>query len=639
MTVIKRRSLTLLASIGLTGILFLAAQHPAVGQEVAVPAASEPLPPVSGVKMEILSLPTSVTGSYARLLQDLGQSAEPLMALLFYPEKGINQYSPGVVFHHGGIGGHPARSTDAARFAAERLAQKGYTVLSIYSRHARHHRTIRFEEAALDIQTGLDFLTARGMEELILAGHGMGSTRTIWYQATAQDPRVKAMVHFAPAGDLHGEDSLVDALGAIEDYDEKVDRALKAIASGRGGADRGTDEGKLKGLDPDEWIYVGDGVVQTPEAFLSFWGPGAPTRISDWIARVNVPVLMLAGTEDKTVPPGRLQQLAEQAKASTRADYRLYDGGNHFFEGVWDESVADTVAWLREVGVEPKSRITTEIVDIPMGDGRHRAGILYLPEGGADADKPLFLLKHGWTGDIVHSSNHWLGWRLAVEGYAVLAPETRISGAQGIQKVRLAEVAEDLGRWIDFLDSRGFDQVIMEGHSAGGIWISNYLSESQDPRVIGMVYLAPTRDMPQMGRAGLGADKYAEVVREAKAAIARGEGDSYLINHKYYPVVEERFGTPRSVMLQTADIWLEYWGPDSRAVHTERVSEFDRPSLTIAGYRDGLMSMKFIKEFTRAHKGKAEYKWYLEGSHGLRESKSQVLSDIVEWTQRTFPQP
>lgn len=604
-------------------------------QEVGTPQATRLAPHVSGVRVEILSLPTVVSGQYAKMLEDLGQSAEPLMALLFYPEDGINQYSPGILIHHDGLGGHPARSTGPARFAAERLAAKGYTVLSIYSRHARHHRTVKFEEAALDIRTGLDFLHSRGMQELILAGHGLGAARVTWYQASTQDPRVKAVVNFSPS-DLHGEGSVVETTGLIKDYEQKLARAHQAVAAGRGSADRSADPGKQKGLAPDEWIYVADGVVQTAEAFLSFWGPDAKTRTSDWLPKIRMPILLLSGTNDSTVPAGRLEALADSATASSRADYRWYEGANRFFEGVWSQVAEDMTTWLSDLGLAPRSRIVTEVVDVAMGNGRFHPGILYTPAAGADPDKPAFLLQHGWTGDIVHSSNHWLGWRLAVSGYVVLAPESRISGAQGIQKIGLAEVAEDLGLWMDFLQSRGYDRVIMEGHSAGGIWISNYLSVSQDPRVIGMVYLAPTRDMPKLARDGLGEERYLQVLEEARAAVARGEGDSYLINHKFYAAAEERFGPVRSVINQLAGAYLEYRAPDSRAVHTERVAEFDRPSLTIAGQLDGLMSKSFIEEFTSSHIGEAESRWYMQGSHGLRESKPQVLADIVDWTQRTF---
>ena len=152
------------ASLIVVGIAWFVLGPMGHAQEVGTPEATGLVPRTSGVKVEILSIPTVVSGQYAKLLRDLGQSAEPLMAMLFYPDDGINQYSPGILIHHDGLGGHPARSTGPARFAAERLAAEGYTVLSIYSRHARHYRTVKFEETALDIQTGLDFLNSRGIQ-------------------------------------------------------------------------------------------------------------------------------------------------------------------------------------------------------------------------------------------------------------------------------------------------------------------------------------------------------------------------------------------------------------------------------------------------------------------------------------------
>ena len=58
----------------------------------STPTVTEPLPPTPGIKMEVLSLPTAVTGEYADMLRKLGQQGEPLMALLYYP-KGVSIHS------------------------------------------------------------------------------------------------------------------------------------------------------------------------------------------------------------------------------------------------------------------------------------------------------------------------------------------------------------------------------------------------------------------------------------------------------------------------------------------------------------------------------------------------------------------
>ena len=126
------------------------------------------------------------------------------------------------------------------------------------------------------------------------------------------------------------------------------------------------------------------------------------------------------------------------------------------------------------------------------------------------------------------------------------------------------------------------------------------------------------------------------MVAEAKAAVDRGEGRTHLINEKYFvPDLDSSLGYRTSVTM-LSEQFLNYWGPESRAVHTDRVREFKRPSLSIAGTEDMLMSKDFIRRFTRAHKGKADAIWYDGGSHGLRESKDRVLADIVTWTKKAF---
>lgn len=133
----------------------------------STPTVTQEVPDVAGIRTEILTLPDP----------HAIRTNEPLMAILYTPEAGVNPYSPGIVMIHGGLGGHPARQVGAPRFAAERLAAKGYTVLSLMTRHSRDEFQTLFEDIVLDIDTGLDFLEARGMQELILAGHSMGSVR------------------------------------------------------------------------------------------------------------------------------------------------------------------------------------------------------------------------------------------------------------------------------------------------------------------------------------------------------------------------------------------------------------------------------------------------------------------------------
>ena len=123
-------------------------------------------------------------------------------------------------------------------------------------------------------------------------------------------------------------------------------------------------------------------------------------------------------------------------------------------------------------------------------DGRVLQGVLYTPAGTDAKDKPLVTLVSGRTGDTIQSSSHWMGWRIAQQGYAVFAPGMRISGVAGVQEQTLASAAADLGHWNDKLASMGYKRIVMGGHSNGGIWLSNYLSLTHDKRVVGTIYIA-----------------------------------------------------------------------------------------------------------------------------------------------------
>lgn len=589
------------------------------------PTVTQEVPDVTGIRMEILEVPDP---------QPVRKNEPMLRGLLYMPEEGINTNSPGIIFIHGGMAGHPARPIGAPRFAAERLAAKGYTVFSPVTRHSRDEFRTKFEDIVIDIKASIDALESRGIREFILAGHSMGSVRISYYQAETQDPRVKALVHFAPTADMGGPGGV--AAGMIPNYEEKVREAKAAIEAGGSninlaGNARPEEVNNTSGI-----INAVSGYFYTAESFLSHWGPETKARNSDVMQQNTVPILMMAGSHDWAVPPGRMKKLKKLAKKSPKVDYITYKEVNHFFEGVWDESVDDMAEWLSELGLTTKPRVHVELIDTPMGNGRHLPGVLYTPEGGVDPSKPAFILQHGWTGNIVYSSNHWLAKRLAMAGYAALAPQSRVSGPPGSYNTSMAESAEDMGAWVDIMEARGFNRLVLEGHSMGGVWVSNYMSLTNDERVVGIVYLAPTRDITEYLRGGLGDERYEDAYARMSAAVERGEGNEVFNFEKFrVPNVDPESG-PVSATLTLAKTFMEYHGPETRSVHTERVTEFNRPSLSIAGRNDLLMTDAFINQFVEAHQGDAKVIWYENGSHGLRESKDRVAADVVKWTRNAF---
>lgn len=587
-------------------------------------AASRAIPasPMQGVRMEILTLPSDPPGE---IRQAPGGGRVLTPAVLFTPEKGENTHGPAIVMVEEGPGANPAKWGQPGRWAAERLAAQGYTVLSLYSHMVRGYPLFAFDETAHEINAALTALEARGYEDMVLAGYGYGAIAAANYLATHPDPlldsggekRVKATVMFAPLTELR---AYPRANLAGPGYEDLVARTRASVASGRGlaPANHTLEIGGGPGAGKDAWFASGD-FVAPAEHILNYFGPEAAERNRRLLTKLTNPTLILAGARDATTSLATLELIRSTASPAAPVDLKAYPAGDHAFTGLHDQAVSDVSAWLKARGLGPTVRITTRIVDAATDDGRVLPGLLYMPDAGVDPNRPALLLVHGRSGDIIQSSTHWMAWRFAQRGYAVLVPSMRISGATGIQVSNLAETRADLAHWVDTLSEHGFKRVIATGHSNGGIWISNYVAATHDPRIVGMAYFAPTVNSREHQLGVLGAEGYAATAKEARAAIDRGDGATHIIG------------------LLTANGWWDSNGPHSRTMHSDRVKEFSLPGLAIIGRKDSLfIGNDFMQRFEKNYAGKLDVIWYENGSHGLRESKFRLVNDVDEWVRRTF---
>jgi len=551
-----------------------------------------------------------------------------LPAILMYPSEGMDVHSPAIVHIHGGPGGSPISADSAARYVAEELAGAGYTNLSVESRHASRYPFTLFDEVVIDVQAAVDMLAARGFSDIVLAGAGLGSLRVARYLVETDDSRVKAVLHFSPTQNM--ADNWRERVGEVV-YWETIDRAAKAISEG----------GRRKFID------LGDGLIFTPNSFLDWFGPTSKTSLSANIAGIDKPMFMAAGEDDPLVPRGRLEELKSIAFISPRVNTKSYPGAGRLFEGARQRLANDTIEWLSDIGLAVKPRVKTTLVNVVAGDGTSFTGVLYTPASNPDNDRPAFMLLHGWTGDVLRSSNHWLGIRLAQQGYVSVAIQHRSSGLRGVISGRLEDTRQDLEAWNNFMADRGHSNLVSVGHSAGGLWWTTYLAKNNDTLVKAAVYLAPNRDMPKHARKGMGEDMYARAVLEAQAAVREGKGASHLIDYPLpSPTYEEDPRQPSYLSppgsgftYYYADSFLSYWGPNSEAVHTQRISEINIPVLALGGSRDPYMQGGFLIEFTEAAGGPAEYIYYggpRGATHSFGGFEDKITSDIISWINRVL---
>jgi pimeloyl-ACP methyl ester carboxylesterase len=74
-----------------------------------------------------------------------------------------------------------------SHIATTELARRGFLVLAMNPRSDNNEAAVRFEENALDIKSGIDFLRRQpGIAKIVLLGHSGGGPATSFYQAVAE---------------------------------------------------------------------------------------------------------------------------------------------------------------------------------------------------------------------------------------------------------------------------------------------------------------------------------------------------------------------------------------------------------------------------------------------------------------------
>ena len=230
------------------------------------------------------------------------------------------------------------------------LAEAGFATLAMNRRdHGQFFGYFPLHDASMDQGLGLDLLSARGADRIVLGGHSYGTVTAPYYVAETDDPRVKALLLYAALGDLRRGSMLM--AGGEAPYQEMVRQAREKIAAGKG----------------DE-IYVNPPMVAGDmplphryDIFLDKRGPDSRAVPAELIGRVrDRPLLAIRDPADPfpaTLPPAREQLEA----ANANLEYCLLEERQpnalkpsaHYFDGREAEIVALTLRWLAKLGLDP----------------------------------------------------------------------------------------------------------------------------------------------------------------------------------------------------------------------------------------------------------------------------------------------
>jgi pimeloyl-ACP methyl ester carboxylesterase len=225
----------------------------------------------------------------------------------------------------------------------EGFAKAGYIALSMNRRdHAAEQWYYNFEPSALDHKYMADFLTARGAQAIILAGHSYGTLTGPYYVTASNDVRVKAIILYGPHG--YKRDGVARSFGSLDEYDHAIAKAREMVAAGRG-----AETFLLPPIRPG-----GRPRPSSYETFLNRLGPDSKAVPVEIISKVRGrPILAIRDPADPylaTIPPAQqqLQEANESLEYVLLPDIRAgrTDAAAHQFSGREEEVLRITLEWL-----------------------------------------------------------------------------------------------------------------------------------------------------------------------------------------------------------------------------------------------------------------------------------------------------
>lgn len=253
----------------------------------------------------------------------------------------------GVMLAHGGSGYF---YHGFLTWLGEHFARAGYITLSMHRRdHGQEHWFHDFEPSAMDHKYMVDLLASRGVKVVVLAGYSYGTVTIPYYAAASNDPRVKAMVLFAPHG--YQREGLSRAFPSKTEFDSVVAKAREMVA-----AERGKESFLIPSIVPG-----GRPRLSSYEVFLNKGGPDTKAIPVEILAKVRArPILAIRDPADPypaTIPPAEQQLKAanENLEYVLLSDIRngKMDAAAHRFIGREEEVFRLTLDWLKKHGLGP----------------------------------------------------------------------------------------------------------------------------------------------------------------------------------------------------------------------------------------------------------------------------------------------
>lgn len=220
------------------------------------------------------------------------------------------------------------------------LGDRGYNSLAINLSFGLNERTgmydcsvphrHRYGDAILELAGWLDWLAAKGVNDVTLFGHSRGGAQAALFGATHDHALIKRLVLLAPA--TWNSDKAAAGFKKTHNRD-----LADVLADARALIKKGAGNEYMNGTG----ILYCSGADVTAESFLSYYEPNIDFDTPSLLPRIKHPVLVVTGGQDTVVSDiaTRVKPMAAEGAVTL---VTVEDAG-HFFLDLYAEDVADAI--------------------------------------------------------------------------------------------------------------------------------------------------------------------------------------------------------------------------------------------------------------------------------------------------------
>jgi pimeloyl-ACP methyl ester carboxylesterase len=241
---------------------------------------------------------------------------------------------------------------------------------------------------------------------------------------------------------------------------------------------------------------------------------------------------------------------------------------------------------------KPIGETFLKFIRIKTIDGYAMEAALWLPAKKEAAETTLVVMIHGSGGSYRRAPESALGPRLAANGHAALAINTRQHDDK-VNTDNFLEVRRDIEAAVQVGRALGYERLVLQGHSLGAIQVQFFAATNWDPDIKAVILLGAFGNLPWKSRNLLVQDeaRFRALIEASMKSLREGSLDQVL-------PIKMRFSNPVSSTTASAgpDIpitgqhFLTYrWDKTSVADGTFWIQRIPRPILIVRDQSDGVV--------------------------------------------------